>query len=89
MFYSNDVLDVFLQSIFKFNVKKLDYKYYNQRITTRDNSNVQSHDKEESKCMWHYYGECMRHLNVRIGEHIGISPLTRKQVKPKNSSVAD
>ena len=36
-----------------------------------------------------YYGECMRHLNVRIGEHIGISPLTKKQVKPKNSSVAD
>ena len=31
----------------------------------------------------------MRHLNVRIGEHIGISTLTRKQVKPKNSSVAD
>ena len=29
------------------------------------------------------------HLNVRIGEHIGISPLTKKQVKPKNSSVAD
>ena len=23
------------------------------------------------------------------GEHIGISPLTRRQVKPKNSSVAD
>ena len=36
-----------------------------------------------------YYGECMRHLNVRIGERIGISPLTRKQVKPKNSSLAD
>ena len=31
----------------------------------------------------------MRHLDVRIGEHIYISPLTRKQVKPKNSSVAD
>ena len=31
----------------------------------------------------------MRHLDVRIGEHICISPLTRKQVKPKNSSVAD
>ena len=28
-------------------------------------------------------------INVRIGEHIGISALTRKQVKPKNSSVAD
>ena len=35
------------------------------------------------------YGECLRDLNVMIGEQIGISPLTRKQVKPKNSSVAD
>ena len=40
-------------------------------------------------CNESYYGECMRHLNVRIGEHIGISPLTRKQVKPKNSSIAN
>ena len=40
-------------------------------------------------CNESYYGECMRHLNVRIGEHLGVSPLTRKQVKPKNSSVAD
>ena len=31
----------------------------------------------------------MRHLNVRIGEYIGTSPLTKKQVKPKNSSVAN
>ena len=36
-----------------------------------------------------YYGECVRHLNVRIGEHIGISPLTRKKVKPKGSAVSD
>ena len=35
------------------------------------------------------YGECMRHLNVRISEHIGISPLIRKQVKPMSSSIAD
>ena len=28
-------------------------------------------------------------LNDRIGEYIGISPLTKKQVKPKYSSVAD
>ena len=34
------------------------------------------------------YGKCVRHLNVRIGEHIGISRLTKKQVKPKNNSVA-
>ena len=31
----------------------------------------------------------MSHLNVKIGEHIGISPITKKQVKPKNISVAD
>ena len=28
-------------------------------------------------------------MNVRTGEHIGIPPLTKKQVKPKNSSIAD
>ena len=40
-------------------------------------------------CNESYYGECMRRLNVRTGEHISISPLTRKQVKPKNSYIAD
>ena len=50
MFYSSNVLDVFLQSIFELNDEKiLSYKYYNERIRTRDNGNVQSHDKEESK----------------------------------------
>ena len=29
-------------------------------------------------CNESYYGECMRRLNVRIGEYIGISPLTRE-----------
>ena len=40
-------------------------------------------------CNDSYYGECVRQLNVTIGEHIGISPLTKKQIKPKNSSVAN
>ena len=35
------------------------------------------------------YGECVRNLNVRIGEHIGISPLARKKVKPRDSAVSD
>ena len=30
-------------------MKNLSYKDNNKRITTRDNGNVQSHDKEESK----------------------------------------
>ena len=39
-------------------------------------------------CNESYYGECVRHLNVRIGEHIGISLLTKKKVKPKGSAVS-
>ena len=30
-------------------MKRLKYKYYNRRITTRDSGNVQYHDQEESK----------------------------------------
>ena len=40
-------------------------------------------------CNESYYAECVRHLNVRIREHIGISPLTRKKIKPKGSTVSD
>ena len=40
-------------------------------------------------CNESYYDKCVRHLKVRIGEHGGISPLAKKQVKPLNSSVAD
>ena len=50
MLYFSDVSDVLLQSIFKLNDDvKLSYRYYNKRITTRDNGKVQSLDKEESK----------------------------------------
>ena len=65
MFYSSDDSDVFLQSIFKLNDEKLSYKYYNKRITTRDNGNVQSHDKEESK------------LNSTIAANSGAHTLTQ------------
>ena len=40
-------------------------------------------------CNESYHGECVTHLNVKIGEHIGPLPLPKKQVKPKNRSVAD
>ena len=30
-------------------MKKLSYKYYNKGITTPNNGNIHSHDKEESK----------------------------------------
>ena len=31
----------------------------------------------------------LRHLNVKTAEHIGTLPLSKKQVNPKNRSVAD
>ena len=40
-------------------------------------------------CNESYFGECVRQMNVRISAHIGISLLTKKEVKPKNSSVAN
>ena len=32
-----------------------------------------------------YYGESIRHLDIKSGEHIGASPLTGKKVKPSNN----
>ena len=40
-------------------------------------------------CYEPYCDEWVKHLNIRVGEHIGISRLTAKQIKRKNSSVAD
>ena len=45
-------------------MKKLSYKDYNKRITTRDNVNVQSHDQEVSK------------LNSTINANSGAHTLT-------------
>ena len=40
-------------------------------------------------CNEFYYGACLRDFSVRIGEHIGILPLTKKQTKPKNCSIVN
>ena len=43
-----------------------------------------------SCCNTTYYGETERHLFVRVLEHLGINPLTQKQVKnPKKSTIMD
>ena len=42
------------------------------------------------RCNSSYYGETDRHLRVRAGEHIGLSPLTFEKFKPsKESAVRD
>ena len=40
-------------------------------------------------CNESYYGECVRHINVRIGQRIEISQLTKTKLKPKGSTVRD
>ena len=39
-----------------------------------------------SLCNESYYDESIRHLDIRSGEHIGMSPLSGKKVKPSNNS---
>ena len=36
-----------------------------------------------------YYDECVRQLNVRVGEHTGILQLTKNKVNLKSSAVSD
>ena len=43
-----------------------------------------------SCCNATYYSETQRHLIVRVSEHLGITPVTQKQVKyPKMSAIMD
>ena len=39
-------------------------------------------------CNEFYYDENIRHLDIRSGEHIGVSPLTGKKVKQSNNRAA-
>ena len=56
-------------------MKKCSLKNYNRRITTLDNGNVQSHDKEESK------------LNSTISANSGAHTLTHDQTVKKVHSI--
>ena len=42
-----------------------------------------------SSCNATYYGKTELHLNVRSGEHIGLSPLTGNRVACKPSAISD
>ena len=45
---------------------------------------------ESGRCNASYYGETDRHLKIRSGQHINISPLTFKKVKlSANSPIGD
>ena len=38
------------------------------------------------RCNAAYYGKTCRHLNIRVGKHSGVSPLTRKKSKAKTTA---
>ena len=38
-------------------------------------------------CNDSHYSESLRQLDINSGEHIGVSPITGKKVKPSNNSV--
>ena len=38
------------------------------------------------RCNATYYGKTCRHLNIRVGEHSGVSPLTGKESKAKTAT---
>ena len=38
------------------------------------------------RCNTTYYGETCRHLNIRVGEHSGVPPLTGKKSKAKTTT---
>ena len=67
-----------LQIVFK-NETKLGNKFHFKDQIPKDLTSGVFYKFQCGLCNESYYGECMRHLNVRIGEHIGISLLTRKQ----------
>ena len=77
-----------IQIVFK-NKTRLGHNFHFKDQIPKDFTSGVVYKFQCGLCNESYYAECMRHLNVRIGEHVGISPLNRKQVKPKNSSVAN
>ena len=45
-------------------MKKLSYKYYNKRTTTRDDGNVQSHDKNKESWTLPLMWTVLTHLHM-------------------------
>ena len=64
---------------------------FNNKIRLGNNFHLKGSQRSYFLCVCNesYFGECVRKMNDRISVHIGISLLTKKEVKPKNSSVAN
>ena len=71
--------------MFKGKTRKGNNFHFKDRVSKDRNSGV-VYKFQCGLCNESCYGVCVRHLNARINEHIGIST---KQVKLKNCSVVD
>ena len=63
-----------LQIVFK-NKTRLGNNFHFKDKIPRDLTSSVVYEFRGRLCNESYYGECVRHLNVKIGEHICISPL--------------
>ena len=77
-----------LQVVFKYRNKLDNNVHLKAYIPTNLTSGV-IYNLQCRLCSESYCRVCVRYLNVKFGEHICISPLTKKQAKFKNSSVAN
>ena len=71
------------------NKVRLDNNFHLKKWIPKNLSSGVIYEFQCGLCNESDYGEYVRYLNVRISEHIGISPRTKKQVNPKSSSVAN
>ena len=68
-----------LKIVFKNKTRLSNNFHFKDRIPNDLTSGV-VHKFECGLCNESYYGECVRQLNVRTGEHIGISPFTENKL---------
>ena len=65
-----------MQILFKNNIR-LGKNYHVKDQIPRDLSDAVVYKIQRGPCNDSYYGECVRHLNVKIAEPIRILPLTK------------
>ena len=77
-----------LQVIFKIQNKLCNYFRFKDPVPQILTSGV-VYKFQCGLCNQSYNGECVRHLAVRSGEHIDISPLTNKRVQSRKDSAVN
>ena len=66
------------------NKTRLDNNFHSKDQIPKDLTSGVVYKFQCGLCSEFYYDECVRHLNVRIDEHIGISPLAKKQLRSRH-----